>query len=637
MLPSLWQIAPMAEPATRAFGRNLADFLDAEGKLPAPEERLRAACARGDVCELGKTRPQRGTVKNRVRASFIRFLALGGDSGVPVHENGVWLFGGWIDGVLDLNFCTLSGPLHLRNCRLEQLDACEARLPRLDLRGTLLAAGINADGIRVTGSVFLDDGFTATGDVRLLGAIIGGGLQCSGGNFHGTTVAGKIGDALSCDGATIADNVFLNTGFNAKGTVGMLGASIGGNLECRGGKFNGTIDAGKIGDALSCKKATITGSVFLDAGFTATGMVRLVGAGIGGDLQCSGGKFDGTTGDGPIGNALAFDGAIVTGRVVLDAGFTATGTVRLLGASIGGNLQCNGGKFDGTTGDGPMGDALLCNRATITGGVFLDTGFTATGNVSLAAISIGNLIDAETDWPNEPSTLVLDGMRIGRFAENAPTDGATRVRWLLRQRSAHLNEDFKPQPWEETIRVLREMGHPEDAKIVAVAKQDQLRRAGRLTGVARPLHFLWGRLAGYGYRPLRLMGWMLLVWAIGSGMFWLGMKGGYMAPTSPIVITSGQIDAACDAGPNAGERRWTLCPKLPDEYSTFQPTAYALDLLLPVISLQQDTEWAPVVGNAKKFYGAGIALRGLMWFIILFGWVASLMLIAILTNLVKKD
>ena len=64
----------------------------------------------------------------------------------------------------------------------------------------------------------------------------------------------------------------------------------------------------------------------------------------------------------------------------------------------------------------------------------------------------------------------------------------------------------------------------------------------------------------------------------------------------------------------------------------------AADLLLPVISLQQDSEWSPVVGGGSgAWYWPGIGLRGVMWTIILFGWVASLMLIAILTNLVKKD
>ena len=79
------------------------------------------------------------------------------------------------------------------------------------------------------------------------------------------------------------------------------------------------------------------------------------------------------------------------------------------------------------------------------------------------------------------------------------------------------------------------------------------------------------------------------------------------------------------------------CP-LPPEYTTLQPALYSLDLILPVINLQQDGDWAPIVARSDGsplFWGH--ALRGLVWFEILFGWITSLMLAAVVANLVRKD
>ena len=56
------------------------------------------------------------------------------------------------------------------------------------------------------------------------------------------------------------------------------------------------------------------------------------------------------------------------------------------------------------------------------------------------------------------------------------------------------------------------------------------------------------------------------------------------------------------------------------------------------MNLQQDLDWAPIVINGKgeQLWG-GYVLRGLLWFEILFGWAASLILVAVLGRLVDKD
>lgn len=65
---------------------------------------------------------------------------------------------------------------------------------------------------------------------------------------------------------------------------------------------------------------------------------------------------------------------------------------------------------------------------------------------------------------------------------------------------------------------------------------------------------------------------------------------------------------------------------------------YSLDLILPLVDLQQDSDWAPIAeGPTGHDLLAGAVLRWFMWFEILFGWTASLILVAVLGRLVEKD
>jgi hypothetical protein len=164
----------------RAFGRNLADFPD----LNEAEEKLLAACYKGEICVLGDDLPAVPTPQNTIRAGFLRFLILGGDAATPVHECGVRVQGGWIQARLDLSGAESAGDVYLINCWFDE----PLRLYQARIKGALGLAGsrvkeLAADRLRCEGSVFLRDGFKAEGEVRLLGAKIGGVLDCGNSSF----------------------------------------------------------------------------------------------------------------------------------------------------------------------------------------------------------------------------------------------------------------------------------------------------------------------------------------------------------------------------------------------------------------------------------------------------------------------
>ncbi len=91
---------------------------------------------------------------------------------------------------------------------------------------------LNAEGIKVAGSAFLGKGFNAEGEVRMVRAEIGGNLSCEQGTFQKGTFEKAAGTALNANGIKVTGNVFLRAGFKSEGEVNLAGADIGAILEC---------------------------------------------------------------------------------------------------------------------------------------------------------------------------------------------------------------------------------------------------------------------------------------------------------------------------------------------------------------------------------------------------------------------
>lgn len=608
-------------------GRTLAEFQP----LQPAEIELLQACAEGKVTELGKERPIEKTKVNAVRASFIRFLALGGDDEAPVHERGVWLTGAWIEGVLDLQDAVTPSGLSLPYSHFESVPIfMDAEIAgTLALAGSLLP-GLDADRLQCKGGLFLSEGFAATGEVRLPGAQINGNFDCGGAQLNG-----KDGDALLADGAVIKGDVYLSGGFTSTGEVRLTRAKIDGTLNCNGAQLNG-----KGGDALSAGGAIIKGGVLLSDGFTSIGEVRLQGAKIDGNLQCNGAKLDGKDGD-----ALSIDHAVIKGSVVLSDEFSSIGAVRLLGSKIDGNLICVGAKLDGKS-----DVALTCDGMHVTGAFFFYGLASPVKGVHLSSAKVSVLIDDADSWGEK---LVLDGFVYEHLTGSAPTDAAARLKWIKKQSRKFIEkEDFRPQPWKQLQKVLHAMGHTEDARQVGIAFEDHLRAIGRIgqtpadwqtwrrtaySHVAKAFHFSFKWLIGYGYRPLRLGAWMLGVWLVCACVYWSAALQGVMAPSNPLVFQHMPQYDSCK--PN-----WYLCEALPEEYTGFSPLAYSLDVLLPLVNLQQEQDWAALIPTPKGSWYQELGnlsfkhlVRLVIWFEILFGWVASLLLVAVVSGLTKRS
>ncbi|MEZ5773714.1 MAG: hypothetical protein R3D33_03085 [Hyphomicrobiaceae bacterium] len=429
--------------------------------------------------------------------------------------------------------------------------------------------------------------------------------------------------------------------------------------------------------------------------------MRLLGADIGGNLECSSGTFRNRTPSGG-GVALGADGLKTGGTVFLDDSFSAEGEVRLLGADIGVDLACMGGTFDNAVARAgrPQGaspqpyaaDALTIDKARIAGTLWLgpaakpnDQPVTLKGSLDLQGAHAKLLVDDPASWPGGAGGAViqgpggakiwaaikLDGFTYDRFSGVAPTDADTRLKWLARQPHVHRITSFRPQPYEQLAKVLSEMGHERGARTIAKAREKAERRARlanawpgfpwalprRRDHVAGTLAamLLLGLLAGYGYGFKRLVGMMLALWLAGAGLYALAADQGRMAPSNPLIFNDPVLQAACTG-------HWADCGKLPDEVTAYSPLIHSLDVVLPIVSLDVEADWAPLFVRPDPVAGTPgsvvviptddpyilklpwptvtlpyWALRLFYWSQILLGWALSALLVAVLTGVMKRQ
>jgi hypothetical protein len=493
--------------------------------------------------------------------------------------------------------------------------------------GSANGEAVIGDQAKITGNVLMHAPFSAKGIVRLAGAQIGGNFECSGtGTIEGTkagalvlygaTIKGSVAlqhgfltkGMVDFDGAGIGGSVRLRDNFRAVGAVRLNRAKIGGDLECHNANFEAP------SGALSIDSAEIRGNVFLRDKFRAIGAVRLYGAKIGGNLECNDARFEGPSG------ALSIDSAEIRGNVFLRDKFRAIGAVRLYGAKIGGNLECSGGSFEACTG----GIAIDGQQVGITGVLNFKGVARVVGEINLAGAHAATLDDDYKSW-EQAATLELEGFRydhIKREGAKETMDFLWRtetsfVRWVKKQ------DKFMPQPWEQLIKALRDSGDARQAKIVAVHKQRELRRAKQITGfVGRFFHAAYGWLYFYGYRPEILAAWVAGVWLAFAGLFWYANK-------KEVIGLSDRMGNAATIRncPNQ-----TNCAELSAIGVRFDPLLFSLDQVLPALSLPPSKAWTPV---PDTWWGWSVSLFARLE--LLFGWIATGLFAGIASGLIKKD
>jgi hypothetical protein len=579
----------------RPFGHSLANF----GELRPAEQKLLESCRSGDDCVIAAFRPKADgkSVVNSVRAGFLRFLILGGDDENPVHERGVRIKGAWIDDVLDLQGVASSGAVSAIRCWFDQ---------RPDLRNAHISGVLNLTGSRVPG---------------------------------------LKGDRLTC-----ASGLFCRDKFFSEGEVRLLGAEIGGSLSFRGANFNRPLKGRKpAGGALSADRINVKGGVFLNGDFTAHGTVRLSAAVIGGNLECTGATFNGPlNADGKRDDALNAGRIAVKGNALLNNDFAANGTVRLNGATIGGNLDCKRATFRSGS-----GWSIQAERSSVSGLFYFKNLRMPAEGVDLSSARVRILVDDFEAWGEE---INLGGFTYERFANSSDTDVPTqtdvqkRIAWVYKQEaSGHDGKPgrFLPQPWLQLRKVLREEGHAEDARLVGIAFEKRRRKRGQIKGlVPRILHRFYGIFTGYGYRPIWLFYWTFGVWLVCATVYDVAARLDEFSPTNFAMYEDPACRHQLAIAKQSAPANPVYSPPCNMNYPVFSPLVYSLNVLLPVVELGEEAAWTP---NSKPFSPVwwrnlvqpfsnwGNFVQLLIWLETLFGWVAGLLLVAVVSGLARRQ
>ena len=149
------------------------------------------------------------------------------------------------------------------------------------------------------------------------------------------------------------------------------------------------------------------------------------------------------------------------------------------------------------------------------------------------------------DWP-DPDNLDLQGLTYSSLQPVELPVGQWLV-WLRRG----LPDGYRPQPYAQLANMLRTVGNDRDSRVVLLGRQRHRRR--HLPLWSKPWGWLQDLAVGYGYVPWRAAGWLGVLWLAG----WL-----YFRTQQPF-------------------------PQPPTSTTDYQPALYALDLLLPVLSIGQ--------------------------------------------------
>ena len=566
--------------------------------LTAAEIKLLRAAPNGDLAVCGPSKENHDPANDpakadewgkerEIRADLIRWLCVDRQAREMVDPKGILVAGAKILGTLDLSYARVPFGLNLWRCRLTGKTNLQAtEIAELDFQGSWLDS-IDADSVKAKGNVLFCRGFHATGQVRLLGAEIGGGLDCTGATFE-NPLQSEVPGALIADRAVVKGSVFLKDGFTAKGEVRLLNAEIGSNLDCSGGKFESPPQ----------------------------------------------------TGVAARGDAFSADGALVKGNIFLKQDFSAKGAVRLPAAQIWGDLTCSGGTFAGT---------LMLERASIKGTLWLDVADAAHVSLDLINASVDALVDNTKSWP-APGNLALDGFVYRRFSAGAPNDAASRLDWLARQ------APFVPQPYRQLAKVLRDEGDDSGARRVLYkmecrrnSDEGHVWKPQATHGCIRqsisyvshhlkaPAVSVWNaalRLTiGYGYYPGRALALLLLFVALGWPLFRCGYFYWNIVPSEKEAYSDFKKDH-----------------RPPAHYERFCAFVYSLENSFPLVKLGQVDRWQPdpsppephdpakdsIHRMGRAFVSAGF-LRIFRWFQILLGWVLATLFAAGVTGVVRKN
>jgi len=442
------------------------------------------------------------------------------------------------------------GALDLTGLKLDfGLQFDNAELPTLVLQDTRLlalelrggsAARIKADRIEIAHDLVTTDNFTCRGGFTLRSASIGGDLNCDGSEF-----LPKSGTSIMLDGARIGGRLFLglkgNLRFHASTGVYGRNMRVAGGIICSGGQFDREVNLTRTQvDGDLRFLRADIGSVPATKDGAPDGELLLGSMHISGELSLAETNFHGP-------------------RVVL----SRTHVERSLRWSLKRTA--------------PHCEELL---------------------VDLMQARVGYLHDDCDKWHG--ATVRLDGFSFDGIAVRGDRWLQERKDWLDSQPPGK----WSPYPYGQVRAALLSSGYESAARKIAVERERVRQTKGRLSSPGQVVHWLYGKLFGYGYKPLPFF--LAAVFVV------LGF--GFLFSTIPM----------CAAGAAAGSCNGFAFPAA--HSPSFDWFLFSLDAFTP-IDLGQTGAWNP----NGSWYPYAVAVETSL------GWLFAGLLLGAVTGILRRD
>lgn len=622
-----------------------------ENDLLTPAELILLESAQtGMTAQIGLTVPNLKSSNVLIRAALLRYLILGGCKDFQTQPSGITINGGWIAGTLDLSFTNARGPIDFFNCHFAtRPQMMQLQADGLAIVGCTMVDGINAARIQISGNVTLN-GSRIDGKVSLSGSDIKGHLSCTQ-----ATLRHAQGSAFKAQGMKVASSVLLE-GTTASGQVSLLGAQIGGQLVAIGAAFHNP-----QGHALNAQSMHVRGDVFLRYAAT-DGEVSFMGAEINGVLDCSHATMLNAEGD-----------ALKAQRLMVREGFiwrrlkNVVGAIDLTSAHVG-DLW-----------DDPESWAM-CDQLYLSGFVYdvLHGGINVQDR--LAWLKKGAVSRREFyPQPYEQLAKLLretghrSDARAIMVAKEKEQRKASRTRWR-REREWRLSlldaSTLPPDQRAEALATLQKQRpndpqlarlvllHPSNERALGVAPltldyaQQQFRGEQRWHNIRvrwRNVGSLiadrvFGLVVGYGHKPERSFYMLLALVFIGWFLADRSWEEGDFAPTAgPVLMSESWQALATDERIQNPAKVWSdkymVDPSgnpvltAGRDYETFNAVSYAVDLVIPIVSLGQEAAWAPSTTRGPW----GWWLWWVRWWLIALGWIVTAIGAAAVTGVIRRD
>jgi hypothetical protein len=529
-----------------------------------------------------------------------------------------------IRGRFDMGSGRIAGRFVIRNAILAA--RADESMGSIYAKSTTVATTISAERLSVGADVMLAGRCEVTGCIDLsMGDLssVSIGADC--------VLQSPGRTALDLTNAEIRGAFRLHRRAVIEGTLRLESTVIRGSLG-----LHGQLSRPENKSLVGGSAMTVDGDVYLDR-------LRAVGGRINFRSAALGSVFaDHCELRNPGAYSLSLTHATVKGSVRLAGGFSSTGLVVLNRCLIEGRLQLAGSFVcPKPTPANEHGHAVEAISATVRGGI--DLGWkTVSPSVDFTDATTTFLADDPATWPER---FAIAGLTYERFESPQGTklskvwDEGARSAWLGRQ------AEFDSGPYEQAAKVFREHGYTSEAEHILIA---QRRHAGR---VSRP-HVIWPRRVidaiyatiGYGYRPSRVL-WVLaalLVLVIASLEIPAAQatlranngNGQVYAPSGLLIASTRPVGTQPPPGtqPSAGGRGSVHADSCGDgEVRCFSPVLYAIDTVVPLISLDQRTTWFP------DPYARGGQL--MLWWLnlaTLLGWLLSSIFVLSLARLSRS-